>query len=212
MKNVHLVEHPLIHHKLSLLRSKSCGPKDFRNLIIEIATLLTYEACSDFKTKEIDIETPLAVTKGQVLSGKKVGIVAILRAGLGMVDGVLHVFPNAKIGLVGVYRNEETLAPVQYYVRYLDKLAERNVIVVDPMLATGNTATFAIDLLKKKGALKISFLGILASKQGAKCLSQAHPDVDIYLAGIDESLNDSGYILPGLGDAGDRIFGTVQNP
>jgi uracil phosphoribosyltransferase len=205
----HVVVHPLVAHKLSLLRSRDTGVKDFRNLISELASILAYEASRQFKLDTIEVQTPLQKTQGMTLSGKKVGIVAILRAGLAMVDGVLRQFPNARVGHFGMYRDEKTLTPVEYYVRYLDNLDLRNLLVVDPMLATGGTAIAVIDLLKKKGAKNIKLLNIVASKQGVDSLLENHSDIEGYACTIDPVLNDNGYILPGLGDAGDRAFGTV---
>lgn len=203
-----VIEHPLITHKITLLRDKNTGTKDFRALVKELSSILAYEASCQFDLTPVEVETPLQKTEGATLSGKKVGVVAILRAGLAMVDGVLEQFPNAKVGHFGMYRNEQTLLPEQYYVRYLDKLDLRNLLVVDPMLATGGTAIAVIDLLKRKGAQNISLLNIMACEQGVKNLNDKHPDVMGYCCALDPILNDKGYILPGLGDAGDRIFGT----
>jgi len=203
-----IVDHPLIKHKLTLLRDKNTNGKDFRQLVREIATILAYEASRDFSIEDIKIETPFKKINSKVLSGKKVAVVAILRAGLGMVDGVLDLFPNARIGHFGLYRDPETLVPVEYYVKYLDNLGRRNILVVDPMLATGGTGIHAVKLLKKRGAKKISYLSILASKKGIEMLDKAHPDISIFSAGVDPSLNKDGFIVPGLGDAGDRLFGT----
>lgn len=203
-----IINHPLVSHKLTILRDKNTGTKEFRVLVKELASILAYEASRDYKIEEVSIETPLQKTTGYALSGKKVGVVAILRAGLAMVDGVLDHFPNAKVGHIGMKRDEETLLPEQYYVRYLDNLDLRNIIVVDPMLATGGTAIAAIDLLKERGAQKISLLNLVSSQQGIDNIVEKHPDVSGYSCVIDPVLNENGYILPGLGDAGDRIFGT----
>ncbi len=203
-----VVEHPVVAHKLTLLRSKDTGTKDFRALIKELASILAYEASKDFALCPKKIQTPLMEMEGASLLGKKVGVVAILRAGLGMVDGVLEHFPNAKVSHFGLQRDEKTLLPIQYYARYLDQLDLRNILVVDPMLATSGTASEVIGLLKKKGAKNIKLLNIIASKQGVDSFTKAHPDIEGYACAIDPTLNENGYILPGLGDAGDRIFGT----
>jgi len=205
----HKIDHPLVAHKLTLLRNKHTGTKDFRILVGELASILAYEASKGFKLKEVEVETPFQKTQGASLTGKKVGIVAILRAGLAMVDGALHQFPNAKVGHFGLRRDEETLEPTQYYARYLDNLDTRNLLVVDPMLATGGTAIAAIDLLKERGAQNIKLLNIIACEQGVENLMKSHPDIEGFACAIDPILNENGYILPGLGDAGDRIFGTV---
>ena len=203
-----IVEHPLLQHKISLLRNKQTGTKEFRDLVGEIATLLCYEATRDLPLEEVEIETPIAVAHTKVLSGRKLALVPILRAGLGMVDGMLTLLPAAKVGHIGLYRNEETLEPVEYYCKLPSDIAERDVIVLDPMLATGGSARDAITQIKKRGARSIKFIGIIAAPEGLKALHEAHPDVDIYVAALDEKLNEKGYIVPGLGDAGDRIFGT----
>jgi len=205
----HVVDHPLVAHKLTLLRNKNTGTKDFRVLVGELASILAYEASRGFKLEITEVQTPFQKTKGASLTGKKVGIVAILRAGLAMVGGALHQFPNAKVGHFGLCRDEKTLKPTQYYARYLDNLDIRNLLIVDPMLATGGTATRAIDLLKERGAQNIKLLNIIACKQGVENLMKAHSDVEGFACAVDPVLNDNGYILPGLGDAGDRIFGTV---
>ena len=203
-----ILDHPLVQHKVSLLRDKSTGTKEFKELVGEIAMLLCYEATRDLPTKEVEIETPIAVAKSHVLAGRKLALVPILRAGLGMVDGMLSLLPAAKVGHIGMYRNEETLEPVEYYCKLPSDIAERDVIVLDPMLATGGSARDAITQIKKRGARSIKFIGIIAAPEGLKALHEAHPDVDIYVAALDEKLNEKGYIVPGLGDAGDRIFGT----
>ena len=203
-----IVEHPLLQHKLSILRNKQTGTKEFRDLVGEIATLLCYEATRDLPTEEVEIETPLAVAHTHILAGRKLALVPILRAGLGMVDGMLSLLPAAKIGHIGLYRNEETLEPVEYYCKLPSDIEERDVIVLDPMLATGGSAIDAITQIKKHGAKRIKFIGLIAAPEGIEALHKAHPDVDIYVAALDERLNEKGYIVPGLGDAGDRIFGT----
>lgn len=208
MGKILVMDHPLIQHKLSILRDVSTGSKEFRALISEIANLICYEATRDLPLEEVEIETPICKTKAKVLSGKKLAVVPILRAGLGMVDGMLTLVPSAKVGHIGLYRDPETLQPVEYYCKLPADIEEREVFVVDPMLATGGSAIDAITQIKKRGPKHIKFLGIIAAPEGLKALSQAHPDVDIFVAALDEKLNDHGYIIPGLGDAGDRIFGT----
>ena len=203
-----ILDHPLVQHKVSLLRNKATGTKEFKELVSELATLLCYEATRDLPLEEVEIETPIAVAHTKVLSGRKLALVPILRAGLGMVDGMLTLLPAAKVGFIGLYRNEETLEPVEYYCKLPSDIAERDVIVLDPMLATGGSARDAITQIKKRGARSIKFIGIIAAPEGLKALHEAHPDVDIYVAALDEKLNEKGYIVPGLGDAGDRIFGT----
>lgn len=208
MGKILIMDHPLIQHKLSILRDKSTGSKEFRELISEIANLICYEATRDLPLEDIEIETPICKTTAKVLAGKKLAVVPILRAGLGMVDGMIALVPSAKVGHIGLYRDPETLMPVEYYCKLPPDIGEREVFVVDPMLATGGSAIDAIAQIKKRGPKHIKFLGILAAPEGLKALSEAHPDVDIYVAALDEKLNDHGYIIPGLGDAGDRIFGT----
>ena len=203
-----ILDHPLVQHKVSLLRNKATGTKEFKELVSELATLLCYEATRDLPLEEVEIETPIAVAHTNVLSGRKLALVPILRAGLGMVDGMLTLLPAAKVGHIGLYRNEETLEPVEYYCKLPSDIAERDVIVLDPMLATGGRARDAITQIKKRGARSIKFIGIIAAPEGLKALHEAHPDVDIYVAALYEKLNEKGYIVPGLGDAGDRIFGT----
>lgn len=203
-----IVEHPLLQHKLSILRNKQTGTKEFRDLVGEIATLLCYEATRDLPMEEVEIETPITMAKTKVLAGRKLALVPILRAGLGMVDGMLTLLPAAKVGHIGLYRNEETLEPVEYYCKLPSDIAERDVMVLDPMLATGGSAVDAITQIKKRGAKSIKFLAIIAAPEGLERLHSVHPDVDIYVAALDEKLNENGYIIPGLGDAGDRIFGT----
>ncbi len=208
MGKILIMDHPLIQHKLSILRDKNTGSKEFRALISEIANLICYEATRDLPLEEVEIETPICKTKAQALHGKKLAVVPILRAGLGMVDGMLALVPSAKVGHIGLYRDPETLKPVEYYCKLPPDIEEREVFVVDPMLATGGSAIDAITQIKKRGPKHIKFLGIIAAPEGIKALSEAHPDVDIFVAAQDEKLNDVGYIVPGLGDAGDRIFGT----
>ncbi len=203
-----ILDHPLVQHKVSLLRNKNTGTKEFKELVSELATLLCYEATRDLPTEEVEIETPVAVAHTRVLAGRKLALVPILRAGLGMVDGMLTLLPAAKVGHIGLYRNEETLEPVEYYCKLPADTAERDVIVLDPMLATGGSARDAITQIKKRGARSIKFIGIIAAPEGLQKLHEAHPDVDIYVAALDDHLNENGYIVPGLGDAGDRIFGT----
>ena len=205
---VHILDHPLLQHKLSILRDERTGVKEFREIVSEIAALECYEATRDLPTEEVEIKTPVATGTFQVLAGKKLAIVPILRAGLGMVDGMLTLIPAAKVGHIGLYRNEETLEPVEYYCKLPKDIAERDVFVLDPMLATGGSAIDAIGQIKKRGAKHIKFIGLIAAPEGLKALHEAHPDVDIYVAAQDEKLNENGYIIPGLGDAGDRIFGT----
>ena len=208
MSNVHVVDHPLVQHKLTLMRRTECTTKDFRQLLEEIAMLMTYEVTRDIPLTEIEIETPVARCKSKIISGKKVGIVPILRAGLGMVDGVLTVIPSAKVGHIGLYRDPETHLPVEYYCKLPMDVAERDLIVVDPMLATGGSAIAAIDFIKQRGCKRITMMALVGCPEGVEALQKAHPDVDIYIAAIDERLNEHKYIVPGLGDAGDRLFGT----
>ena len=207
-KNPMILDHPLVQHKVSHLRDRNTGTKEFKELVSELAMLLCYEATRDLPTEEVEIETPIAVAKTRMLSGRKLALVPILRAGLGMVDGMLTLLPAAKVGHIGLYRNEETLEPVEYYCKLPSDIAERDVMVLDPMLATGGSAVDAIAQIKKRGAKSIKFLAIIAAPEGLERLHAAHPDVDIYVAALDEKLNENGYIIPGLGDAGDRIFGT----
>lgn len=208
MGKVYVFDHPLIQHKLTFIRDKNTGTKDFRDLVDEVATLMAFEITRDMPLKETEVETPVMTTKAKVLAGKKIGIVPILRAGLGMVEGVLNLIPTAKVGHIGLYRDPETLKPVEYYVKLPADVAERDFILVDPMLATGGSAVEAINSLKTRGAKHIKFMCLIAAPEGVKAIQEAHPDVDIYIAALDEKLNDHGYIVPGLGDAGDRLFGT----
>lgn len=208
MANVFIMDHPLIQHKIGLIRRKETSTKDFRQTIGEIAMLICYEATRELKLVDVAIETPICQTTAKELSGKKMAIVPILRAGLGMVDGMLTLIPAAKVGHIGLYRDPETLKPVEYYCKLPADCAEREVFVVDPMLATGGSSVAAIRMLKEKGCRNIHFMCIIAAPEGIEAMKEAHPDVDIYVGALDERLNDHGYIVPGLGDAGDRIFGT----
>ncbi|MGP1360858.1 MAG: uracil phosphoribosyltransferase [Candidatus Fimenecus sp.] len=208
MSNVVVVNHPLVQHKLTILRDKNTGSKDFRSLVSEIANLLCYEATRDLPLEEVAIETPVAMCKSKVISGKKLAFVPILRAGTGMLDGVLTLVPSAKVGHIGMYRDPITVKPVPYYCKLPADIEERDVIVIDPMLATGGSAIDAINQIKTYNPRSIKFMGIIAAPEGIDALSKAHEDVDIYIASIDEKLNEHSYIIPGLGDAGDRIFGT----
>ena len=208
MAKVMIMDHPLIQHKLTILRNEKTGSKEFRALVSEIATLICYEATRDLPLKDTEIKTPVAVAKTKVLAGKKLAFVPILRAGLGMVDGVLALVPSARVGHIGLYRDPETLMPVEYYCKLPADIEVREVIVLDPMLATGGSAIDAITQIKKLNPKDIKFMGIIAAPEGLAALQKAHPDVDIYVAALDDHLNDHGYIVPGLGDAGDRIFGT----
>ena len=203
-----IADHPLIQHKVTLLRDKNTGSKEFRELIQEITELMCYEATRDLPTCEVEIETPITITKSRVIAGRKLAFVPILRAGLGMVDGAIELVPAARIGHIGLYRDPETLKPVEYYCKLPGDINEREVIVLDPMLATGGSAVDAISLIKKRSPKSIKFMCIIAAPEGLKELTEAHPDVQVYCAALDDHLNDHGYIVPGLGDAGDRIFGT----
>ena len=208
MAKVHIMDHPLVHHKLAVLRSKDTPVKEFRELISEIAGLMCYEATRNLPTEEVLVETPITTAKCRMLAGKKLAIVPILRAGLGMVDAMVDLIPSAKIGHIGLYRDPETHEPVEYYCKLPEDVGNRVVFVVDPMLATGGSAVAAIDFLKKHGCRNIIMMNIIGCPEGVKRVNEAHPDVDIYMAACDEKLNDHAYIVPGLGDAGDRIFGT----
>lgn len=208
MGKVYVMDHPLIEHKINYIRSKDVGTKEFREVIGEIAQLMCYEATRDLKMKEVEIETPVGRTTGRVLDGKKLAIVPILRAGIGMVDGMLSLIPAAKVGHIGLYRDPETLDPVEYYCKLPSDCEERQVFVVDPMLATGGSSAAAVSMLKEKGVKNIRFLCIIATPEGVRRMREEHPDVDLYIGALDERLNGHGYIVPGLGDAGDRIFGT----
>lgn len=206
--NVTEFTHPLIMHKISLIRDKNCGTREFRTVIGEIATLMGYEILRDLETELVEIETPMEKTMVPMIKGKKLAVVPILRAGLGMVDGILSLVPTAKVGHVGMYRDEETLQPKEYYCKLPEDIDQRLVLIVDPMLATGGSADAAIEFVKKQGAKQIKFASIIAAPEGIKMLTEKHPDIQIYCGSIDRQLNENGYILPGLGDAGDRIFGT----
>lgn len=208
MGKVTVMSHPLIQHKIGWLRKKSTGSKDFRNMVSEIAMLMCYEATRDLELADIEIETPICTTTVKELKGKKLAVVPILRAGLGMVDGMLAMIPAAKVGHIGLYRDPESLEPVEYYCKLPEDCLEREVFVIDPMLATGGSSVAAIQMLKDRGVKNIRFLCIIAAPEGVESMKKAHPDVDIYIGALDERLNEHGYIVPGLGDAGDRIFGT----
>ena len=207
--NIHILNHPLLQHKLSILRDEHTGTNEFRKVVSEIASLMTYEATRDLPTRDVDVKTPVDVAHCKVLAGKKIAIVPILRAGLGMVDGVLEMLPTAKVGHIGLYRDPETLQPVEYYHKLPQDIESREVIVLDPMLATGGSAVDAIDIIKRSHPKEIKFMCIIAAPEGVEALTKAHPDVKVYCAAVDEKLNEIGYIVPGLGDAGDRIFGTL---
>ena len=204
-----ILNHPLIQHKISLMRKKETGSKDFRELASEVATLMCYEATRDLPLKEVTVETPICRCKTKMIAGRKLAIVPILRAGLGMVDGMLTLIPAAKVGHIGLYRDEETAKPIEYFCKLPCDISEREVIVVDPMLATGGSAVAALDILKKEyGCRYLTLMDIIAAPEGVKAVTEAHPDVDLYVAAVDDHLNEHAYIVPGLGDAGDRIFGT----
>lgn len=206
---VNVINHPLIQHKLTLMRQKETGAKDFRQLLDEISMLMAYEVTRDFPTEDVEIETPVAKCTAKTLAGKKVAVVPILRAGLGMVNGIINLIPAAKIGHIGLYRDEKTLEPVEYFCKMPKDIEERLLIVVDPMLATGGSASEAITMLKKRGAKSMIFMCLLAAPEGIKVFNEKHPDVPVYTACVDSHLNENGYIVPGIGDAGDRIFGTI---
>lgn len=208
MANVTVFDHPLIKHKLTYIRDKNTGSKEFRELVTEVSMLMAYEVTRNFPLENIEIETPVMNMMSPVIPGKKVGLIPILRAGLGMVDGMLSLLPAAKVGHIGLYRDPETLQPVEYYCKLPQDIHERELIVLDPMLATGGSAIDAIRMLKEKGAISIRFVCLIAAPEGVKALNEAHPDVDVYVAALDEKLNEHAYIVPGLGDAGDRLFGT----
>jgi len=205
---VHVIDHPLIQHKITLIRDKNTGPKDFRDLVGEVAMLMAYEVTRDLVCETVEVETPIGQATGKQLAGKKVGVVAILRAGLGMVDAVLKLIPAAKVGHIGLYRDPDTLRPVEYYCKLPPDVSERELILLDPMLATGGSACAAIQFAKDRGANSIKLVNLIAAPEGIRLVQQTHPDVDIYVAAVDQCLNSHGYIVPGLGDAGDRLFGT----
>lgn len=208
MGRVHVFSHPLIQHKISLIRDKGTGSKEFRELVEEISMLMAFEVTRDLPLREVEVETPVAMAKTHVIAGKKLGIVPILRAGLGMVDGMLKLIPAAKVGHIGLYRDPETLDPVEYYCKMPPDTEERDLIIVDPMLATGGSSSAAISFLKKHGCKSIKLMCLIAAPEGIERIQRDHGDVDIFVAAVDEKLNDHGYIVPGLGDAGDRLFGT----
>ena len=208
MEKVHILDHPLLQHKLSILRDETTGSKEFREVVSEIATLMCYEATRDLPLEEVEIKTPNTTAKFKTLAGKKLAIVPVLRAGLGMVDGILELLPAAKVGHIGLYRDPDTLEPVEYYCKMPNDIAERDIIILDPMLATGGSASAAIQFIKNYDVKHIKLMNIIAAPEGIERVHKDHPDVEIYVAAVDEKLNDHGYIVPGLGDAGDRIFGT----
>ena len=208
MEKVHILDHPLLQHKLSILRDENTGVKDFRQVVSEIATLMCYEATRDLPLEEVEIKTPITTAKFKMIAGKKLAIVPVLRAGLGMVDGILTLIPSVKVGHIGLYRDPDTLEPVEYYCKMPTDIAERDVIILDPMLATGGSASAAIQFIKNYEVKHIKLMNIIAAPEGIERVHHDHPDVDIYCAALDEKLNEHGYIVPGLGDAGDRIFGT----
>ena len=208
MSKVVVMDHPLIAHKIGIIRRKETGTREFRDMVSEIGALITYEATKDLKLQDVEIETPICKTTVKELAGKKLAVIPILSAGLGMVEGVLTMIPSAKVGHIGLYRNEETLEPVEYYCKIPKDCSERDVFVVDPMLATGGSAIAAIQMLKNRGVKNMRFLCVIAAPEGVKKMKEEHPDVDIYVGALDDHLNENGYIVPGLGDAGDRIFGT----
>lgn len=208
MGSLHVLDHPLIQHKLSYMRAVSTSSKDFRELLDEISMLMVYEVTRDLTTKEAIVETPIGPARTRVLAGKKVGLVPILRAGLGMVDGIMRLIPNARIGHIGLYRDPQTLCPVEYYCKLPPDIEERDLIVLDPMLATGGSSSAAIGFIKKRGGVNIRLVCLIAAPEGVERIQADHPDVEIFVAALDEKLNEHGYIVPGLGDAGDRLFGT----
>ncbi len=208
MSKLFVMDHPLISHKIAMLRDKNTSVRDFRALVNEIALLMGYEATKDLKMTEVKVETPVATTKGQVIE-RQVALVPILRAGLGMVDALMSLIPAAKVGHIGLYRDHETLQPVEYYCKLPSDIEQRQVLVLDPMLATGGSSSAAISFIKKRGAKNIRLVCVIGAPEGVKAVQEAHPDVDIYVAALDEKLNENGYIIPGLGDAGDRLFGTL---
>jgi len=208
VSELHVVDHPLIQHKVSIIRDKNTGPKEFRELADEISTLMAYEVTRDMPTREVEIETPIQTMKANKIAGKKLGIVPILRAGLGMLDGILKLIPTAKVGHIGLYRDPDTLEPVEYYCKLPTDVNERDLIVVDPMLATGGSASAALKFIKERNPRTIKFMCLVAAPEGIKRVQKEHPDVNIFTGAVDEKLNDHAYIVPGLGDAGDRLYGT----
>ena len=208
MSKVTVIDHPLIQHKLTLIRNKRTSSKDFRTILNEISMLMGYEVTRDIPVREVETETPIGMAKTKIIAGKKLAVVPILRAGLGMVDGLLSLMPSARVGHIGLYRDPETHLPVEYYCKLPPDIPQRSVIVVDPMLATGGSAAAAIDFIKQRGVTQIKMMNLVAAPEGIEAVQKAHPDVDIFVAAIDECLNENAYIVPGLGDAGDRIFGT----
>lgn len=208
MSNIVTIDHPLVQHKLSMLRDKETGTKEFRELVTELALLMAYEVTRNLELKEIEIETPVSKAKVKVLANEKIGVIPILRAGLGMADGMMNLLPHAKMGHIGLYRNPDTLMPTGYYCKLPHDVRERDIIIVDPMLATGNSAIEAVRVVKEAGCKSIRLVNLIAAPEGIRAMQNAHPDVDIYIACVDEKLNEHGYIVPGLGDAGDRLFGT----
>lgn len=208
MGELHVLDHPLLQHKLSVIRDKNTSVKEFREIVSEIATLMCYEATRDLPVEDVNVETPVGMATVKRIAGKKMAIVPILRAGLGMVDGIIQLVPSVKVGHIGLYRDPQTLEPVKYYCKMPKDISERDVIIVDPMLATGGSATAAITFMKEYGCKNIKLMCIIAAPEGVQRVREDHPDVDLYVASVDEKLNDHGYIVPGLGDAGDRIFGT----
>ena len=210
MKNFTVVDHPLIQHKLTIIRDKDCSTNQFRQCVTEIARLMTYEATRDFPLEDVSVTTPMGTATEKKLGGKKPVVVPILRAGMGMLDGVLDMLPSARVGFIGMQRDEETLIPEEYYAKFPKKLGDRQIIIIDPMLATGGSAMMAVEALKKRGAKRIKFLSLVAAPEGVNKLMAAHPDIELYTAALDDHLNEIGYIVPGLGDAGDRLYGTVD--
>ena len=208
MSKLHIIDHPLVQHKITMIRDKMTGTKDFRELVSEISLLMAYEVTRDLPLEETVVETPICKTVSKVAAGRSLGIVPILRAGLGMVDGVLKLVPNAKVGHIGLYRDPETLLPVEYYCKLPVDATQRTLIVLDPMLATGGSSSAAVNFLKERGCTNIKLMCLIAAPEGIKKIQQDHPDIDIYIAAVDEKLNEHAYIVPGLGDAGDRLFGT----
>ncbi|NMB38569.1 MAG: uracil phosphoribosyltransferase [Firmicutes bacterium] len=208
MSRVHVINHPLVQHKLTIIRNKSTGPKEFRELVKEVSLLMAYEVTRDLPLEESEVETPICKTKGLTIAGKKIGVIPILRAGLGMVEGILELIPTAKVGHIGLYRDPDSLEPVEYYCKLPDDSHERDFIIIDPMLATGGSAAAAVKYVKNIGCSGIKLMCLLAAPEGVARMEKSHPDVDVYVAAIDEKLNSHGYIIPGLGDAGDRLFGT----